>query len=154
VINDLGRALYEPLFSTTANQQNLARFNFLDPASREVYPDWEAAAATSAGLLRTEAGRAPHDKELTDLIGELATRSEDFRVLWAAHDVRLHRSGRKYFQRPVVGRLDLDSNAMQLPADPGLTMTVYTAAVGTPSHDALQMLASWSAKDPVTSSPG
>jgi transcriptional regulator with XRE-family HTH domain len=144
-INALGRALYSPAFDDPVRPTNLARFNFLDPRSRDFYPDWDKAADTTVALLRTEAGRDPHNRDLTDLVGELATRSDAFRFRWAAHDVRLHRSGVKHFHHPVVGTLDLAFEAMDLPADPGLTLTAYTAEPGSPSADALTLLASWAA---------
>jgi transcriptional regulator with XRE-family HTH domain len=144
-INALGRALYSPAFDDPVRPTNLARFNFLDPRSRDFYPDWDKAADTTVALLRTEAGRDPHNRDLTDLVGELATRSDAFRVRWAAHDVRLHRTGVKHFHHPVVGTLDLAFEAMDLPADPGLTLTAYTAEPGSPSEDALTLLASWAA---------
>ncbi|MBM2618424.1 helix-turn-helix domain-containing protein [Actinoplanes sp. LDG1-06] len=144
-INPLGQALYSPAFTTTARPVNLARFCFLDPAAQELYPDWGAAADTTVNLLRTEAGRDPYNKDLTDLVGELATRSDDFRTRWAAHNVRLHHTGVKHFQHPVVGRLELAFEAMPLPADPGLTLTAYSAEAGTPAHDTLRLLASWAA---------
>jgi transcriptional regulator with XRE-family HTH domain len=144
-INALGRALYAPVFDDERRPANLARFNFLDPHAKDFYPDWNDAANTSVALLRTEAGRDPRDRDLTDLVGELATRSEDFRTRWAAHDVRLHRTGVKHFHHPVVGTLDLAFDAMDLPAEPGLTLTAYTAEPGSPSADALKLLASWTA---------
>ncbi|TQS42493.1 helix-turn-helix transcriptional regulator [Cryptosporangium phraense] len=144
-VNRLGQALYAPAFDSPARPVNLARFCYLDPRAEELYPDWDAAAHTTVALLRTEAGRDPYDKALTDLVGELATRSEDFRTRWAAHNVRLHHTGVKHFQHPVVGRLDLAFEAMPLPADPGLTLTAYSAEPGSPSHDGLNMLASWTA---------
>ncbi len=144
-INALGRALYAPVFDDPQRPANLARFNFLDPRAAGFYPDWDDAANTTVALLRTEAGRDPYDKALSDLVGELATRSEEFRTRWAAHDVRLHRTGIKHFRHPVVGALDLDFDAMDLPADPGLTLTAYSAERGSPSEDALKMLASWAA---------
>jgi hypothetical protein len=94
-------------------------------------------------MLRSEAGSNPYDKELIELIGELSTRSDEFRRRWAAHDVRFHRTGRKRLVHPVVGVLDLDFEAMEFPAHPGLTLLVYTAAAGTPTADSLKMLASW-----------
>ena len=84
---------------------------------------------------------------VTDLIGELSTRSETFRTRWAAHNVRLHRSGAKHFHHPVVGELSLSFEAMELSADTGLTLTAYTAEPGTPSHDGLKLLASWAATE-------
>ena len=144
-INQLGRALYAPAFDDPARPANLARFNFLDPRSADFYPDWDDAADTSVALLHTEAGRDPYDRGLTDLIGELSTRSEPFRTRWAAHDVRLHRTGVKHFCHPAVGRLDLTFDAMEIPTDRGLTMTCYTAEPGTASDENLKLLASWAA---------
>jgi hypothetical protein len=96
-------------------------------------------------MLRSEAGSNPYDKQLVELIGELSTRSEEFRTRWAAHNVRFHRTGHKRLHHPVVGTLDLDFEAMEFPAHPGLTLLTYTAAVGTPTADSLKMLASWAA---------
>jgi transcriptional regulator with XRE-family HTH domain len=144
-INALGRALYALAFDDPARPANLARFNFLDPRAPDFYPDWNNSANTTVSLLRTEVGRDPHNRDLSDLVGELATRSDEFRVRWAAHDVRLHRSGVKHFHHPVVGALELAFEAMDLPADPGLTLTAYTPEPGSPSEDALRLLASWAA---------
>jgi transcriptional regulator with XRE-family HTH domain len=149
--NRLGEALYAHAFDTPDRPVNLARFCFLDPRAEDLYPDWNDAANTTVALLRTEAGRDPYDKALTDLVGELVTRSDDFRTRWAAHNVRLHHTGVKHFQHPVVGRLDLAFEAMPLPADPGLTLTAYSAQPGTPAHDALRLLASWAATGAATS---
>jgi hypothetical protein len=96
-------------------------------------------------MLRTEAGRDPYDKELTDLVGELSTRSDDFRVRWAAHDVRLHRTGQKHIRHPVVGELHLSYEVMDLPADPGLALTAFSADPRSPADDSLRLLASWAA---------
>ncbi len=146
--NTLGRALYDPLFPDgTAQTVNIARSQFRTPDGRDSFPDWEESVNTTVSLLRTEAGRAPHDTELTGLIGELVTRSEEFRIAWARHDVRLHHTGRKSFRHPAVGVLALDFDAMELPARPGLTLTAYSAAPGTPGHDALRLLAAWAATD-------
>lgn len=144
-INPLGRALYLPAFDIPDRPVNLARFNFLDRRAIDFYPEWNEAANTTVALLRTEAGRDPYDKALSDLIGELATRNEEFRTRWAAHDVRLHQAGVKHFRHPVVGLLDLDFDALELPAERGLTLTAYSAEPGSPSHDALTLLASWAA---------
>lgn len=163
-INALGRALFAPALDDQApdaagRRANMARFCFLDPRARDFYPDWDRAAHTSVALLRAEAGRDPHNRDLTALIGELATRSDGFRTRWAAHNVRLHHCGTKCFRHPAVGRLDLAFDAMDLPADPGLTLTVYTAEPGSPSADGLRLLASWAAtvagaNRPRTDAPG
>jgi transcriptional regulator with XRE-family HTH domain len=144
-INPLGQALYAPVFDTPGRPANLARFCFLDTRAGELYPNWDDAADTSVNLLRTEAGRDPHNKALTNLVGELATRSDAFRTRWARHDVRLHRTGLKHFTHPVVGELALAFDAMELPADPGLTLTAYSAEPGTPAEEKLRLLASWAA---------
>jgi transcriptional regulator with XRE-family HTH domain len=151
--NRLGRALYSPLFpDPTTATANIARFQFLDPNGRDFFPDWDQSVNTTVALLRTEAGRAPHDSGLTGLIGELVTRSEEFRVAWAKHNVRLHHTGRKSFRHPAVGVLTLDFDAMNLPAQPGLTLTAYSAAPGTPEQDALQLIAAWAATENTESS--
>jgi transcriptional regulator with XRE-family HTH domain len=143
--NALGRALYAPAFDTPARPANLARFCFLDPRAEELYADWDDAANTTVALLRTEAGRDPYDKLLSDLVGELATRSDDFRTRWAAHNVRLHHTGVKQFRHPNLGRIEVAFEAMPMPADPGLTLTAYSAEPGTASWDALRLLGAWTA---------
>jgi transcriptional regulator with XRE-family HTH domain len=146
--NPLARALYAPVIAFAAGSTpNTARFTYLDPSAREFFTDWDRAADDIAAMLRSEAGRNPHDKKLVQLIGELSTRSEVFRTRWAAHNVRFHRTGQKRLRHPAVGALDLNFEAMELPAHPGLTMLVYTAAVGTPAADSLRILASLAATD-------
>lgn len=143
--NRLGQALYAPLIDSPARPANSARFVFLDPRATDFFVDWERAADDIVAILRAEAGRNPYDRKLSDLIGELSTRSETFRTRWADHNVRFHRTGTKQLHHPVVGHLDLTFEAMELPADPGLTLLVYTAEPGSPTQDALNLLASWAA---------
>jgi transcriptional regulator with XRE-family HTH domain len=143
--NRLARALYAPVLADPRRPANNARFVYLDPAAREFFADWERAADDIAAMLRSEAGSNPYDKQLIELIGELSTRSEEFRGRWAAHNVRFHRTGRKRLRHPIAGTLDLDYEAMEFPAHPGLTLLTYTAAPGTPTADSLKMLASWAA---------
>lgn len=123
---------------------NNARYVFLDPRSQEFFVNWERAADDIVAMLRSEAGRNPYDKALSDLIGELSTRSGTFRQRWAAHNVRFHRTGRKQLRHPVVGDLDLSFEAMELPGE-DLTMLVYTAEPGSRSQEALDLLDSWAA---------
>jgi hypothetical protein len=144
-MNLLGRALYSPVLDSPIRPANTARFLFLDPPSTSYYLDWQQTADELVGILRAEAGRNPHDRGLTNLIGELSTRSEEFRVRWAQHDVRLHLTGRKRLHHPVVGNLDLSYEAMELKADAGLSLIVCTAEPASPTHDALSLLASWAA---------
>jgi transcriptional regulator with XRE-family HTH domain len=143
--NQLGRALYAPLFESREQPPNSARFTFLDPAAHEFFLDWEKAAKDLVGALRSVAGRNPYDRGLTDLVGELSTRSEPFRTWWAAHHVRYHQTGTKRLHHPVVGDLELNYEAMELSADAGLRLAVFTAEPGSRSEDTLNLLASWAA---------
>jgi transcriptional regulator with XRE-family HTH domain len=143
--NRLGRALYSAHFDSPAQPPNTARFVFLDDHATTFYTDWDRVAHDVVAILRAEAGRDPYDRELSDLIGELSTRSEPFRTLWAAHNVRTHDTGIKRFHHPVVGELTVGFEAMELVADPGLTMFVYTAEPGSKSEQSLNLLASWTA---------
>jgi transcriptional regulator with XRE-family HTH domain len=143
--NALGRAFYSPVIGDGGRVPNLARFQFLDPASRDFYPDWDLFAEMCVAIMRTEAGRDPHDRGLQDLVGELATQSEVFRRLWADHNVRTHGAGSKRFNHPVVGELTLAYEELAITAEPGLVLMVYTAEPGSPSAERLQLLASWTA---------
>ncbi len=143
--NSLGRALYAPVFDSREQPASFARFTFLDPAAADFYPDWPQLASELVAALRSQAGRNPYDRALHDLIGELSTRSDEFGTRWAAHDVRFHRTGRKRLHHPVVGDLDLSYETLTLDADDGLGMSLYTAEAGSPSQQALDMLASWTA---------
>lgn len=143
--NRLGRALYSELYSDPARPVNHARFIFLNPRSHDFYPDWNRAANDTVAILRTESGRDPYDRALSDLVGELSMRSEEFRTRWAAHNVRQHYTGLKHFHHPAVGDLHLMFDGLDLSADPGLSLLVYTAEPGSATEDALRLLASWAA---------
>lgn len=134
--NALGRVFYTPLIGAPdtrgSRRPNLARFQFLDPASREFYPDWDTFAAMCVAIMRVEAGRDPHDRGLQDLVGELSTRSDTFRALWGAHDVRTHGTGTKRFHHPDVGELTLAYEELAITAEPGLVLMIYTAEPGSP----------------------
>jgi hypothetical protein len=107
---------------------------FLDSAARRFYPDWNLAADMTVANLRTAAGKDPHDKGLHDLVGELSTRSDDFRHRWGAHNVRTHGTGIKHFHHHAVGDLELAYESMDLRAEPDLTMTLYAAEPGSPTE--------------------
>lgn len=143
--NALGRALYAPMFDSRERPPNALRFTLLDPAAQRFFPDWERTAKDLVAALRSEAGRSPYDRALTELVGELSTRSEPFRRWWAAHEVRYHRTGHKRLHHPVVGDLGLDYEVMELAADSGLQLGVYSAEPGSRSAEALDLLASWTA---------
>ncbi|TDX03304.1 helix-turn-helix transcriptional regulator [Kribbella sp. VKM Ac-2566] len=143
--NALGRIFYSPVIGEGGRTPNLARFQFLDPASRDFYPDWDLFAHMCVAIMRAEAGRDPHDRGLQDLVGELSTQSETFRQLWGAHDVRTHGSGTKRFHHPEVGDLTLVYEELAITAEPGLVLLVYTAEPGSPSAEKLRLLASLAA---------
>jgi transcriptional regulator with XRE-family HTH domain len=143
--NALGRVFYRQLIGDGGRTPNMARFQFLDPASREFYPDWDLFAQMCVDVMRAEAGRDPHDRGLQDLVGELSTRSEVFRRLWGAHNVRTHGTGTKRFHHPDVGELVLAYEELAITAEPGLVLLVYTAEPGSPSAERLRLLASLAA---------
>lgn len=148
-VNALGRAFYSPLIGDGGRTPNLARFQFLDPASREFYPDWEVFAQMCVAIMRAEAGRDPHDRGLQNLVGELSTQSEAFRKLWGAHDVRSHGAGTKRYNHPHVGELILAYEELALTAEPGLILMVFTAEPGSASAERLGILASLAADQPI-----
>jgi transcriptional regulator with XRE-family HTH domain len=143
--NQLGRALYADHFASPAQPANSARYIFLDPRAASFYLEWDRVASDAVAILRTEAGRSPYDRGLTDLVGELSTRSDLFRMLWAKHNVRFHDTGAKRVHHPVVGELQLTYESMQLTADTGLMLFAYSAEPGSRSEQALNLLASWAA---------
>ena len=143
--NALGYALFAPVYAEPARPPNNARFVFLDPHATEFFRDWDKVANDTVALLRAEVGRNPYDRRMSDLIGELSTRSEQFRVRWAAHNVRIHTTGIKRFHHPMVGDLELSFESFPVAADPSQNLLTYTAEPGSPSQDALNLLASWAA---------
>ena len=151
--NGLGRALYAPVFESPEQPANIARFTFLDATARDFYPAWERLASDLVATLRSQAGRNPYDRTLQDLIGELSTRSDEFRVRWAAHNVRFHRTGVKQLHHPLVGELELSYETMTIDADDGLGMALYAAEPGSASQQALDLLASWTAAPEVREAP-
>ena len=152
--NHLGRAMHASLYdSEPGGVPNFARYTFFDDDSHRFYPNWDTAADTCVAILRTEAGRDPHDKALHDLVGELSTRSEEFRRRWSSHNVRLHGAGVKHFHHTVVGPLELAYESVDMIADPGLSLTVYVAEPASPTAHALDLLASWAGTTAEADSP-
>jgi len=149
--NRLGFALYSEMYAAlpagSRKPANHGRFVFLDQRAPRFYPAWQEAARETVAVLHAAAGRDPFDKGLTDLVGELSTRSAEFRTLWAAHDVALHRTGIKRFHHPVVGALELCFESLDLAADEGLFVLTYAARPGSPSADGLRLLATWAASE-------
>src|SRR5207248_10306591 len=141
--NRLGYALYS-VYASPGGPSNTARFVFLDPRARDFYSDWGLVADEVVAILRSEAGRDPYDRGLSDLVGELSTQDETFRTKWAAHNVRFHDTGVKRMHHPV-GDLELSYETMELSGDTGLTMFAFTAETDSKSEQALKLLASWAA---------
>ena len=145
------RALHAPHFE--ADQPNLARFIFLDSRVKDFYVDWPLACSVTAAMLRFEAGRDPLNSELTALIGELSTRSPQFRKHWADQDVHEHRTGRKLYRHPEVGELEISYDVFELAGESGLMIITYSAEDGSPSADKLALLASWAAAQEASAQP-
>ncbi|MEV4703205.1 helix-turn-helix transcriptional regulator [Actinoplanes sp. NPDC049316] len=146
--NRMARALICDFNALPAGQRNKARFMFLDPTARALYAQWEKVAAETVAVLRLDAGRHPGDPHLAALVGELSVKSEEFRQWWSDHQVLTRTSGAKHYRHPIVGDVTIDFQALQLPEDPEQTLFVYTAKTGSPSQQALRLLASWSATAP------
>jgi hypothetical protein len=147
--------MFDSLTTDKHGRPNFARYHFLDDTSRDFFVDWESGAAATVALLRAEAGREPHDRTLRELIGDLSTLSQDFRTLWAAHDVRIRHEGVKRLQHPDVGELELTYQSVDLPVSQRAVhdLSLYTAEPGSTSEDRLKLLASLAATHTPTAEP-
>ncbi|MGW1214520.1 helix-turn-helix transcriptional regulator [Streptomyces sp. NPDC002499] len=141
-VNHLGREFYAPMFASGA-PANVARFTYLDPRAKEFFADWNRTAKECVAALRTQAGRTPFDRDLSDLVGELSTHSEEFSAFWATHNVRLHRKAEKKFNHPLVGELTLRYERLAITADPGVEIFAYVAEPGSRSEEGFNFLASY-----------
>lgn len=145
-VNEVAGALYSEHLRDPIKPANSARFAFLNPIARQFYVDWDGTTHDIVAALRLQAGRSPFDRDLTELIGVLSTRSEEFRRQWARHDVYQHRTGTKTLHHPLVGDMALSFELLDLPADPGLTLATYSAEPGSESEVRLRELAGWAAR--------
>lgn len=141
--NRLARALLTDFEALPPRDRNMLRYTFLDDSARELYVDWEEVARDNVAVLRLDAGRHPDDPLLTELVGELAVKSPEFRRWWADHNVRERSHGTKRYHHPLVGDLTIDYESVSLPGDPDQTLCIYTAEAGSPSETALELLATW-----------
>jgi hypothetical protein len=141
-VNHLGRAFFAPMFDGLG-VANMARFTYLDPRAKEFFADWNRAAKECVAGLRSQAGRDPFDRDLSDLVGELSTQCPEFATLWATHDVRQHRQLEKHFRHPLVGDLSLRYERLSVAGDPGLEIFVYVAEPGSRSEESFHLLANW-----------
>lgn len=141
--NRLARALIGDFEALPPRERNLLRFTFLDESARELYTDWEEVARDNVAILRLDAGRHPDDPLLTELVGELAVKSDEFRRWWADHNVRERTHGIKRYHHPLVGDLTINYESVAVLGDPDQTLCLYTAEPGSPSENALRLLANW-----------
>ncbi|WP_406327324.1 hypothetical protein OG784_31930 [Streptomyces sp. NBC_01617] len=133
---------------------NCALFLFLDePRARDLFPAWDLITVDTVATLRIEAGLHPDDPDLTELIGQLATRSTEFRKRWATNDVRTARAGSKTFRHPLIGEITLPYETLRIDAASSQIISVYTPQPGTPEADAIRLLASWNADDQRNNNP-
>ncbi|WP_331729471.1 helix-turn-helix transcriptional regulator (plasmid) [Streptomyces sp. NBC_00028] len=144
--NQAAAALYIDFAAVPADRRNYLRLLFTEPAMRELDLDWEHDARDAVAALRLEAAADPEDPELARLVGELAIQDADFRTWWAEHRVNSAAYGTKHYRHPVVGDLTLDCDTWAASDGSGQRLMVLTAEPGSPSHDALSILASWTAK--------
>jgi transcriptional regulator with XRE-family HTH domain len=140
--NRLARALFTDWEALPARERNYARWMFLGDA-RELFVDWEVQARAAVESLRLDLGLDPEDRATVELVAELTERSADFRAWWAQHRVFQRTHGTKRLRHPVAGELTVSYETLTLPGDPGQSLFVYTTEPGTPSRQALALLASW-----------
>lgn len=145
--NPLAAAVYTDFDAIPPAERNLLRLTFLEPKVRTMNVDWEDDASNCVSFLRMDAAQAPHNQRLRSLVGELSVCDEDFRRWWASHRVAHKTFGTKRFRHPIVGELSLDWQFLTFPDDPDLSLLVLTAEPGTPAHQALRFLASWSSEN-------
>ncbi|WP_419998113.1 helix-turn-helix transcriptional regulator [Streptomyces boninensis] len=138
--NPGGLALYAGLGDWPVKQRNLARYLFLHPTARELFPGWETVVRGCVARLRAEAGTNPDAPDLTSIVGELVLKSPDFAKLWDRYEVAGHKKTRKAFRHPQAGSLTLSGQSMHLEGTPGQRLGVYVAEPGTPDHDAMLLL--------------
>ncbi|MFJ5110402.1 helix-turn-helix domain-containing protein [Streptomyces sp. NPDC088551] len=150
--NALAAALVTDFGRIPERHRNYVRLVFTDPAMRTLYSDWETVARTCAAQLRMEAATYPDDPRLTELVGELSVQDPRFREWWAAHHVATLSVGTKKLHHPVAGDLTLDWDTLTASTDPDQQLVIWTAEVGSPSHDGLRILASWAAEHPKAAS--
>ncbi|MBW8739665.1 MAG: helix-turn-helix domain-containing protein [Streptomyces turgidiscabies] len=141
--NAMAASLFGDWDELPPQDRNWARLLFLRPEYHDLFTDWEQKAIDIVCHLRMDAGRYPEDPRLSALVGELSVKSEEFRRLWATHDVKEKSYGVKRLQHPLVGELTLNYESFRLLDDSDQSMIVYSAEPGSPSAQAMRLLASW-----------
>jgi transcriptional regulator with XRE-family HTH domain len=145
--NSGAAALYTDFERVPVRQRNYVRLLFTHPAMRSLYVEWDHDARTAVAALRMDAAHDPDDPDLAVLVGELSVQDPDFRTWWATHHVNSASYGTKHYRHPLVGELTLDCDTWSSPDGSGQQLMVLTAEEGTPSRDALRILASWTAEE-------
>jgi len=145
-MNPLAAALLVDFEALPPRDRNMLRHTFLDESARELYVDWSTVARANVEILRLDAGRHPDDPLLAELVGELSLKSREFRTWWADHNVQERSFGTKRYHHPLVGDLTVDYECLPLPGDPDQTLCLYTTEAGSPSENALRLLANWTAQ--------
>ncbi|MET8983499.1 helix-turn-helix transcriptional regulator [Streptomyces sp. NPDC004539] len=143
--NRMASALFGDWSQLPPAERNFARLVFLHPEFRDLYLEWDQKAGDVVATLRWEAGCHPDDPRLSALVGELSVKSEEFRRLWAIHDVKEKSFGVKRLLHPLVGELTLSYEGFKSAADPEQTLVMYSAEPGSTSAEGLRLLASWGA---------
>ena len=144
-MNRLARTFLFDIEKVPAKDRNLAKWIFLDADARTRYVDWDATASDIAAVLRAEAGARPNDRFVSDLVGELAVKSQEFRCMWAEHKVSACLSGNMRIRHPEVGTIEVEYEAMQVHGEQEQKLVLYAAPEGSSSAEALNLLASWTA---------
>ncbi|MFD5797334.1 helix-turn-helix domain-containing protein [Streptomyces diastatochromogenes] len=141
--NRMAAAVFGDWSELPPAERNWARLVFLHPDYRDLFVDWEQKAIDIVCALRMDAGCYPDDPRLSALVGELSVKSDEFRRLWATHDVKEKSHGVKRLHHPLVGDLSLHFEGFRLTDDSDMSLVTYHAEPGSPSAESLRLLASW-----------
>ncbi|WP_373562658.1 helix-turn-helix domain-containing protein [Streptomyces sp. sk226] len=143
--NPMAAAVFGDWGALPPGERNWARLVFLSPAYRDLFVNWDSKASDMVSYLRLYAGCHPDDPELSALVGELSVKSEEFRRLWATHNVKEKGHGTKLVRHPLAGDLTLSYETLNLPDDEEQHLVTYHAEPGSASAEGLRLLASWGA---------
>src|SRR5580692_7899883 len=127
--------------------ENRLRSMFLDPAERDLYPDWRKAIVGMIASFRASIGPDADDPRTAQLVGELSLASEPFRRLWGRHDVKAPAGAPVRMRHPLVGMLDLRREKLTIGDSGGQLLVIYHAEPGSDSARSLALLGSLAATD-------
>ncbi|MEU4780594.1 helix-turn-helix transcriptional regulator [Micromonospora sp. NPDC023633] len=146
--NRLAATMITDFGKVAEKHRNYVRILFTDPAMRTLYADWESVARTAVAQLRMQAAKYPDDPRLAGLVGELSVQDPQFRTWWAARTVASLTTGSKTLIHPTAGELVLDWDTLVEANDTEQQLVIWIAPPGSPTHDALRFLASWTDETP------